>query len=133
MQCSTTGVSKNEFKLLSGPSSFSFFSIWGGLANYILSFHTQNKLTSQKVRIPRPAHSHFQDGTPPLFQPDRTPFSTRILSNLPKDGSSQTIQLMLVYIYTIPPCFEANSLLFQKKVVGAHFMVMSWRMNYDMN
>ena len=133
MQCSTTGVSKNEFKLLSGPSSFSFFSIWGGLANYILSFHTQNKLTSQKVRIPRPAHSHFQDGTPPLFQPDRTPFSTRILSNMPKDGSSQTIQLMLAYIYTIPPCFEANSLHFQKKVVGAHFMVMSWRMNDDMN
>ena len=133
MQCSTTGVSKNEFKLLSGPSSFSFFSILGGLANYILSFHTQNKLTSQKVLIPRPAHSHFQDGTPPLFQPDRTPFSTRMLSNLPKDGSSQTIQLMPVYIYTIPPCFEANSLHFQKKVVGAHFMVMSWRMNDDMN
>ena len=102
MQCSTTGVSKNEFKLLSGPSSFSFFSIWGGLANYILSFHTQNKLTSPKVLIPKSAWSHFENGTPPLFQEDRTYFPTVTLSSLPTDGSPQTTELMQGYDDTIP-------------------------------
>ena len=61
-----------------------FFSILGGLANYILSFQGQNKLNSQKVLITRPAHSHFQDGAPPLFQLDRTQFSTQFYQISPK-------------------------------------------------
>ena len=122
------GGSKKHTKLLSDLSSFNFFSIFWWSANYIFNYSHQNKLTPWEVVIPKPSCSHFRHGILPLSQENRTHFSTLILSSLPKDRSPGTEELTLGYIYTIPPTFQPNRLLFQNKLWGhiSDFSAGAW-------
>ena len=82
----------------------------------LLTVHTKTNSHSEKCSFPC---LHFQNGLPrSTFQPDRTHFSWGILSNLLRNGLSQTRGLMPGYIHTTPFFFRPTVFFFKTSCWG---------------